>query len=150
MANADYPRSHRVADFIQRELSQLIRDQVKDPRLSPMMTIAAVEVSRDLSSAKVHYTLIGSEADSEEQRETQQALTSASGFLRRQLAQMMRTRSVPNLRFYFDDSSARGARMSALIDEAVASNTTECDEGISAPTDPDQDLLGGAHSQLRD
>ncbi len=129
MANEDYPRSHRVADFIQRELSQLIRGEVKDPRLSPMMTITAVKVSRDLTSAKIHYSIIGSEAGSDERKDTHEALTSASGFLRRQLAQLMRTRSVPQLRFYFDDSTERGARMSALIDAAVASNTTDDQEG---------------------
>lgn len=134
MATEDYPRSHRVADFIQRELSQLIRDEVKDPRLSPMMTITAVEVSRDLSNAKVHYSLIGAPAGSDEQQDTHDALGSAAGFLRRQLAQMMRTRSVPNLRFYFDDSSERGARMSALIDAAVASNTTDSDEAAGDDT----------------
>jgi len=121
MANEDYPRSHRVADFIQRELSQLIRTEVKDPRVSPMLTIASVEVSRDLSSAKVYYTLFGDE----DPKQTQQALLSVAPFLRRRLAGLMRTRTVPALRFYHDDSSARGAAMSALIASAVASNTTE-------------------------
>jgi len=120
MANEDYPRSHRVADFIQRELSQLIRTEVKDPRVSPMLTIASVEVSRDLSSAKIYYTLFGDE----DPEETQKALTSVGPFLRRRLASQMRTRTVPSLRFYHDDSSARGAAMSALIASAVASNTT--------------------------
>jgi len=127
-----WPRSHRVADFIQRELSQLIRTEIKDPRLSPMMTIASVEVSSDLSHARIYYTLF----DAEERRETQDALTRASGFLRRQLARQMNTRSVPQLRFYYDDSSERGARMSALIDEAVASNTTAGDsrvDDVNAP-----------------
>jgi ribosome-binding factor A len=119
----DYPRSHRVADFIQRELAGLIRTEVKDPRVSPMLTIASVEVSRDLSVAKVYYSLL----DATEQRETQNALGRASGFLRRQLARQMNTRSVPQLRFYYDDSAERGAHMSALIADAVASNTTEGD-----------------------
>lgn len=137
MAN-DYPRSHRVADFIQRELAGLIRTQVKDPRVSPMLTISAVEVSRDLTSAKVHYTLL----DADEQAETQAALVRASGFLRRQLANQMHTRVVPQLRFYYDDSSAQGARMSALIADAVASNTTEgdpADVGDSADGDDPSD-----------
>ena len=125
-AGNQWPRSHRVADFIQRELSLLIRTEIKDPRLSPMMTIASVEVSSDLSHARIYYTLF----DPEERRETQDALTRASGFLRRQLARQMNTRSVPQLRFYYDDSSERGARMSALIDEAVASNTTADDSSV--------------------
>ena len=117
---SDYPRSHRVGDFIQRELAGIITREVKDPRLSPMLTISGVEVSRDLSVAKVYYSLF----DAEEKNDTQTALVSASGFLRNQLARQMNTRSVPQLRFFFDDSAERGAHMSALIADAVASNTT--------------------------
>ena len=117
---SDYPRSHRVGDFIQRELAGIIAREVKDPRLSPMLTISGVDVSRDLSVAKVYYSLF----DAEEQKDTQTALVSASGFLRNQLARQMNTRSVPQLRFFFDDSAERGAHMSALIADAVASNTT--------------------------
>lgn len=117
---SDYPRSHRVADFIQRELSGLIRTELKDPRLSPMMTIASVEVSRDLSVAKIYFSVF----DADEREPTEQALSSAAGFLRKQLARRMNTRSVPQLRFYYDDSAERGAQMSALIADAVASNTT--------------------------
>lgn len=116
----DYPRSHRVADFIQRELSGMISNEIRDPRMSPMLTIASVEVSRDLSVAKVYYSLL----DREDRVETQAALKRASGFLRRRLAQEMRIRAVPELRFHYDDSAEKGARMSALIDQAVASNTT--------------------------
>lgn len=120
---SDYPRSHRVADFIQRELAELIRTEVKDPRVSPMLTIASVEVSRDLSVARVYYSLM----DPGEREETQDGLGRVSGFLRRRLARQMNTRSVPQLRFFYDDSAEKGARMSALIADAVASNTTEDD-----------------------
>ena len=129
---SDYPRSHRVADFIQRELAGLIRTEVKDPRVSPMMTIASVEVSRDLSVAKVYFSLF----DPEERKETQDALERASGFLRRQLARQMNTRSVPQLRFYYDDSAERGAHMSALIADAVASNTTADDSVKDGDDEP--------------
>lgn len=125
---SDYPRSHRVADYIQRELSGLIRNELKDPRLSPMLTIATVEVSRDLSVAKIYFSVF----DPNEREPTQLALDSASGFLRKQLARRMKIRSVPQLRFYYDDSAERGAHMSALIANAVASNTTEDD---AAPDD---------------
>ena len=121
---SDYPRSHRVADFIQRELAGLIRTEIKDPRISPMLTISSVEVSRDLSVAKVYFSLF----DPEERKETQDALGRASGFLRRQLARQMNTRSVPTLRFFYDDSAERGAHMSAVIADAVASNTTVVDD----------------------
>jgi ribosome-binding factor A len=130
----DYPRSHRVADFIQRELSGLIRSGLKDPRISPMLTIASVEVSRDLSVAKVYFSLF----DPEERKETQEALVHASGFLRRQLARQMNTRSVPQLRFHYDDSAEKGAYMSALIAGAVASNST-IEEDTDSPSDSPSD-----------
>ncbi len=120
---SDYPRSHRVADFIQRELSGLIRGELKDPRLSPMMTIASVEVSRDLSVAKIYFSVF----DPTEREPTEEALVSAAGFLRKQLARRMKTRTVPILRFYYDDSAEKGARMTALIASAVATNTTDDD-----------------------
>ncbi len=122
---ADYPRSHRVADFIQRELSDLLRTELRDPRISEMLTVSSVEVSRDLGTAKVHYTIMNAEPG--EREETQAALAKAAGFLRRKLAPRLNTRSVPQLRFYYDDSIERGAQMSALIADAVASNTTEDD-----------------------
>ncbi len=136
----DYPRSHRVADFIQRELVDLIRSDIKDPRVSPMLTISSVEVSRDLSSAKIHYTVM----DESEREGTQQALTGAAGFLRRQLASRLNTRSVPALRFYYDDSIERGARMSALIDSAVASNTTADENGDSEDASDNDALANGS------
>ena len=132
---SDYPRSHRVADFIQRELSGMIRTEIRDPRVSPMLTVASVEVSRDLSVAKVYYSLL----DPEEREDTQAALRRAAGFLRRRLAQEMQIRSVPELRFHYDDSAERGAAMSALIDRAVATNTTDDEGGERTATDP----LGG-------
>ncbi len=119
----DYPRHHRIADFIQRELSQLIRLELKDPRVSPMLTIASVDVSSDLSIAKIYYTTM----DASDREDTQLALSKAAGFLRRRLAANMKTRSVPNLRFYYDDSAERGAELSALIDKAVSTNTTKTD-----------------------
>jgi len=128
---SDYPRSHRVADYIQRELSGLIRSELKDPRLSPMMTLSSVEVSSDLSVAKIYYSVF----DADEREPTQQALDSSAGFLRKKLARLMKTRTVPQLRFYYDDSAERGAHMSALIADAVASNTTPDDD---APEGDDQ------------
>jgi len=117
------PRQHRVADFIQRELSELIRTGLKDPRISPMLTIASVEVSRDLGVARIYYTLI----DPTEAADTQEGLERASGFLRSHVAKSLNSRSCPQLRFKFDDSAQKGAELSALIDNAVKSNTTAPD-----------------------
>ena len=141
MAGAgDYPRSHRVADFIQRELSGMIRTEIRDPRVSPMLTIASVEVSRDLSVAKVWYSVL----DPDERADTQAALKRAAGFLRRRLAQEMQIRSVPELRFRYDDSAEKGAAMSALIDRAVATNTTEGERAEGAAGAGDAEAVAPA------
>ena len=128
---SDYPRSHRVADYIQRELSGLIRNEIKDPRLSPMMTLSSVEVSSDLAVAKIYFSVF----DAEEREPTQQALNSSAGFLRKKLSRIMKTRTVPQLRFYYDDSAEHGAHMSALIADAVATNTTQDDENGDGDVD---------------
>ncbi|MFP4080753.1 MAG: 30S ribosome-binding factor RbfA [Ectothiorhodospira sp.] len=112
----DYSRPQRVGDQIQRELSELIRQELKDPRVG-MLTLSGVEVSRDLAHAKVFFTVLG---DEEAVAGTTQGLRRAAGFLRRALGQRMRIRVVPELHFHYDDTQARGARISALIDQAVA------------------------------
>jgi len=117
------PRQHRIADYIQRELSLLIRNELKDPRISPMLTIA--------------YTTF----DQAERDDTQEALAKAAGFLRRKLAASMTTRSVPNLRFYYDDSAEQGAKLSALIDQAMSTNTTADDSAQG--DDVNDELING-------
>jgi len=131
----EFPRSHRVADFIQREISDLIRTELKDPRVSEMITVSSVEVSRDLGTAKIHYTIMGAEPG--EREDTEKALKNAAGFLRKKLAPRLNTRSVPQLRFYYDDSIERGAHMSALIDDAVASNTTDNEAAVDTGSGAD-------------
>lgn len=108
-------RLRRIAEQIQRELAELIRLEVKDPRVG-MVTLTDVEVTADRAHAKVFFTLLGS-ADA--LHETERALGHAAGFLRTQLAHRLRLRTVPQLRFVYDASVERGARLSRLIDEAV-------------------------------
>ena len=141
MAN-EFPRSYRVADHIQRELAQIIRFQVKDPRISELMTIASVVVSRDLSVAKVYYTLL----DAAEQKQTQEGLVKCSGFLRRKLSAGLSMRSVPTLKFYFDDSVERGNELSALIDDAVRSNTTDAESESEQQSGSEPDSASAAES----
>jgi ribosome-binding factor A len=117
----EYSRTQRVADQIQRELAGLIQREVKDPRVG-MATVSAVEVSRDLSHAKVFVTIFNGGEDKEEVRESIKALNNASGFLRSQLGQRMKLRIVPTLRFHYDDSLSRGNYLSNLIDQARASD----------------------------
>ena len=111
-------RAQRVGEQIQRELAQMLRDEVKDPRVG-RITITAVEVSPDLSHAKVFVTDL---AGSEHAAEAVRALGRTAGFLRSELAHRIRMYSVPQLHFAYDDSIESGIRLAKLIDEAVASD----------------------------
>lgn len=110
----DYPRSYRVADQIQRELADLVAHELKDPGIGDLFTISEVEVSRDLSVADVHFTVLLPESAAS----TLQALERAAGFLRRRLGARLRMRTLPQLRFHHDRSGVEGARMDALIEAA--------------------------------
>lgn len=112
----DYPRSRRIAEQIQRELSSIIRLELKDPRVG-MITIIDVDVSHDQSHAKVFFTLLG---DQQAVEDTIRGLQHAAGFLRSELAHRMTLRVVPQLQFKYDESVERGMRLSKLIDDAVA------------------------------
>lgn len=116
----DYQRSDRVGDQMQRELADLIRLDVKDPRVG-MVTLTEVEVSRDLAHAKVYFTQLGGEAKG---LEAEEGLNHAAGYLRHVLGTRLRLRSVPTLRFIYDDTPERGARISALIDSAIAEDVS--------------------------
>lgn len=113
----DYPRGRRIADQIQRELSEIIRMELKDPRVG-LITITDVEVTQDNEHAKVFFTSLGEPV---QQEAAERALNHAAGFLRSSLAKVMKLRTVPQLRFTYDVSVARGVRLSNLIDEAIAS-----------------------------
>ena len=116
-ASASRPgaRRARIADQIQRELAELIRLEVRDPRVR-MVTLTAVELSRDQSHARIFFTALGSDSDV---RDALEGLEHAAGFLRSSLAHRLSTRTVPELRFTFDESVERGMRLTRLIDEAV-------------------------------
>lgn len=114
----EYSRTQRIGDQMQRELSELIRREVKDPRVG-LVTITAVDVSRDLGHAKVFITVMDADG-TDAVPQTLKALTSAASFLRLHLGRVMQLRSVPQLHFHFDESVSRGAHLSALIERAVA------------------------------
>ena len=127
-------RAQRVGDQIQKELASLIQLEVSDPRIG-MVSITGVEVSRDLSHAKVYVTVMNTlsedasvnqltlsspgELDRIEVEENIKALSKASGFLRTMLSKRLRTRSIPKLQFYYDNSIERGQQLSGLIDNAL-------------------------------
>jgi ribosome-binding factor A len=107
----NYRREDQLSGAITRELSDLIRTRMKDPRIG-FASITGVELSHDLRYAKVYVSVMGS---SDEQRETMRGLGSATGFLRRELAQRLTIRHVPEIAFRLDESIARGARVLDLL-----------------------------------
>jgi len=109
-------RAQRVGDQIQRELADLLRLHVKDPRIG-MVTVTAVEVSPDLSHAKIFVTHLGGH---EKAADVVEALQHTAGYLRSELSHRLDLYSVPQLHFAYDDSIESGLRLSKLIDDAVA------------------------------
>lgn len=114
-------RIRRIADQMQRDLSVIIQQEVKDPRLG-MVTLNDVKVSKDLSYADIYFTcmVFGESAEADIERSEQEAvLNKASGFLRTILARELKLRVMPLLRFHYDPTLESGARLSGLINEAV-------------------------------
>jgi ribosome-binding factor A len=124
----EYPRARRIEEQLKRLLSNLVRREVKDPRVG-LITITSAEVSRDLSHANVYFTPFAGEGDAAAALE---ALQHAAGYLRHQVRNQMRLRVAPELVFRIDDSVERGARLSALIHDAV-----ESDKRRHVEPDPD-------------
>ncbi len=104
---------------MQRELALLIQREVKDPRLG-MVTLTAVEVTRDLAHARVYFTVMDQDSPEDAVQRSLQVLGDAAGFLRVQLGKVMKLRTVPQLHFQYDASVRRGTDLSALIDRALA------------------------------
>jgi ribosome-binding factor A len=113
MSSKSYPRSNRVAHQIQRALSELIRREVRDPRLG-MVTLTEVQVSKDLSYAKVFYSVLGAE-----KAQAQSILDEAADMLRGPVGRALGLRHSPELRFVNDELIESGAKLSALIQKAV-------------------------------
>jgi len=109
-------RAQRVGDQIQRELADLLRVHLKDPRIG-MVTVTGVEASPDLSHAKIFFTHL---AGAEHAASTVQALQHTAGYLRTELSHRLDLYSVPQLHFVYDDSIESGLKLSKLIDDAVA------------------------------
>ncbi len=114
----DFPRTRRVGEQIQRELAVLVRNEVSDPRLG-LVSISGVEVSRDLSHARVFFSTLGESGDA---NISLQVLEGAAGYLRKLLGQRLALRHVPQLQFKQDFSLQEGAHLSALIDSAIRSD----------------------------
>lgn len=115
-------RGLKVADQIQRDLTELIARELKDPRVG-MVTIQAVEVTPDYAHAKIFFSLLTGDP-----AETTTALNQAAGFLRNGLFKRLHIHTVPTLHFQFDRTTERAADMNALIAQAVASRSKNDDE----------------------
>jgi ribosome-binding factor A len=113
MTNKAFPRAKRIAQQIQQKLSELIRRELRDPRLG-MVTITEVRVSSDLGSAKVFFSVLGAQP-----QQAQEILEAAAPLLRGPLGRALGIRHSPELRFVQDELIERGARLSALINQAV-------------------------------
>jgi len=107
-------RPQKLGDLIQRELSQLVQRELRDPRVG-MITLTSVDVSPDLSHAKVFFTVL----QKEHLEDASTGLRRAAGFLRSQLAKRIKLYTTPELRFVYDESVERGDRLSRLIDSAL-------------------------------
>jgi len=130
----EFSRTQRVADFLKQELAGLIQLELRDPRIG-MISVTGVEVSRDMSYAKVFVTVLGKDTEADA-APSLEALNHAAGFLRSQIAKINNARTTPKLRFVFDQSIGRGAHMSKLIDDAVAADREHA-QGRDDTTQPD-------------
>ena len=117
----EFSRNQRLSSQMLRQLNELLRFDSKDPRLSGV-SLTAIELARDLSVARVYFSQMDPQADPGPARE---GLERAAGFLRSKLGASLKVRRVPELRFEHDDSIARGAAISELIDNANASGGSE-------------------------
>ena len=110
-------KNTRINGEVQRELSNIIHNEIKDPRIHPMTSVVTVEVAPDLKTCKAYISVLG---DEKAQQDTIAGLKSAEGYIRRELAHTVNLRNTPELRFILDQSIEYGVRMSRLIDEVNA------------------------------
>lgn len=117
-------KNTRINGEVLRELSNIIRGEIKDPRINPMTSVVAVEVAPDLKSCKAYISVLG---DEESQKNTIKGLRSAEGFIRTKLAKSINLRNTPEITFVLDQSIEYGVNMSHLIDEVTAGLKNEED-----------------------
>ena len=113
----EFSRSERMAEQLRRELAEIVRDEIKDPRLG-FVSFTEIRMSRDLSHAIVYSSVL----NSEDQDEAIAVLNRAVGFIRKEIAKRIQARIVPTLKFVVDDSVVRGVAMDELISDALKSD----------------------------
>ena len=118
-------KNTRINGEVQRELSNIIRGGIKDPRVAPMTSVVAVEVAPDLKTCKAYISVFG---DEKAQADTVKGLQSAEGYVRRELARKLNLRNTPEITFVMDQSIAYGVTMSKMIDDVMKDSKKEDDE----------------------
>lgn len=118
-------KNTRVNTEVLRELSHIIRSEIKDPRIHPMTSVMAVEVAPDLKTCKAYVSVLGTQ---EAQEETMAGLKSAESYIRRQLAKNLNLRNTPEIRFILDQSIEYGVHMSKLIDQVTKRDASETED----------------------
>ena len=127
-------KNTRINGEVQRVLAEIIRGEIKDPRIAPMTSVVAVEVAPDLKTCKAWISVLG---DERAQADTLAGLKSAEGYIRNQLARTINLRNTPQISFIMDQSIAYGVNMSKLIDEvnkdmrASEENASDEEENLS-------------------
>ena len=109
-------KNTRINGEVLKELSNIIRSEIKDPRINPMTSVVAVEVAPDLKTCKAYISVLG---DEKSQQDTMKGLKSAEGYIRRQLAKTVNLRNTPEIKFILDQSIEYGINMSKLIDDVT-------------------------------
>jgi len=117
-------KNTRINGEVQSELSNIIRGEIKDPRINPLTSVVAVEVAPDLKTCKAYISVLG---DEESQAKTLAGLKSAEGFIRSKLAKTVNLRNTPEIRFVLDQSIEYGVKMSKMIDEVTKDIKSEDD-----------------------
>ena len=120
-------KNTRINGEVQRVLAEVIRGEIKDPRISPWTSVVAVEVAPDLKSCKAWISVLG---DEEARKATLEGLRSAEGFIKRQLARTINLRNTPELTFVLDQSIEYGVNMSKRIDEVIGGGQSTTEENI--------------------
>jgi ribosome-binding factor A len=140
---ADHRRADRVAEAIREEVATFLREGVKDPRIIGMVTVTAVEVTRDLRSARIYVSIYGSDA---ERRSTFEGLESLAGHLRSRLGRSLRLRAAPEVQFRQDESVPNAARIESLLaqvrEEQAAREQEQAGDTGSPVSDADEKADG--------
>ena len=120
-------KNTRINGEVLRELSNIIRGEIKDPRINPMTSVVAVEVAPDLKTAKAYISVLG---DEQSQKDTLAGLKSAEGYIRRELARSINLRNTPQITFILDQSIEYGVKMSKMIDDVTKDIPEREDEDV--------------------